>query len=118
MMKFGEYARGLRLRMNLTLRLFCRLAKVDSVYWSKVEQGISPAPEDEALLKKIAWLLATNDEARFLQRAARSREEPPKEPTEAEIAAKLPAFVPPSTDLDKVVDMVTDSLTHKEKPLK
>ncbi len=57
MTSFGEFVRKLRIEKSMTLREFCRLAKLDPSNWSKIERGISPPPKSKVFLKGISEIL-------------------------------------------------------------
>ncbi len=54
---FGDYIKGKRIDLEMTLREFCRQLNEDPSNWSKVERGLIPPPKDEIKLKKIAEIL-------------------------------------------------------------
>lgn len=71
---FGEFVRNLRLKQNLTLREFCREHDLDPANWSRMERGLSTAPQDQDILKRYARFLGirpdTNEWRDFMDRAA------------------------------------------------
>ena len=65
MITFGEYIRNLRIENNLTLREFCKSAKLDPSNWSKIERGIAPPPKSKIILHGIAEILHIDDTEYF-----------------------------------------------------
>jgi len=57
MMTFGEFVRNLRIEKGLTLREFCRSAKLDPSNWSKIERGLASPPKSKLVLKGISEIL-------------------------------------------------------------
>ncbi len=57
MSNFGKFIKELRTRKGVTLREFCRLAKLDPSNWSKVERGILPPPKSSKIIGDIASVL-------------------------------------------------------------
>jgi transcriptional regulator with XRE-family HTH domain len=57
MMTFGEFIRDLRIARRMTLREFCRMAKLDPSNWSKIERGLAPLPKSKVILQGIAKIL-------------------------------------------------------------
>ncbi len=56
-MSFGKFIKDKRMKVDLSLREFCRLMDEDASNWSKVERGILSPPQDEEKLKKIAKII-------------------------------------------------------------
>ncbi|NQT80167.1 MAG: helix-turn-helix domain-containing protein [Candidatus Aminicenantes bacterium] len=56
-MTFGEFIRNLRIEKRLTLRDFCRSAKLDPSNWSRIERGFAPPPKSKVVLQGIAKIL-------------------------------------------------------------
>ncbi|MCX7025322.1 MAG: helix-turn-helix transcriptional regulator [Spirochaetes bacterium] len=54
---FGEYIKGKRLELELSLREFSRRIVEDPSNWSKIERGVLPPVRDRAKLTKIAAVL-------------------------------------------------------------
>ena len=57
MVTFGEFMRNLRIEKRLTLREFCRSAKLDPSNWSRIERGFAPPPKSKIVLQGIAKIL-------------------------------------------------------------
>jgi len=57
MVTFGEFIRDLRIEKKLTLRKFCRMAKLDPSNWSRIERGLAPPPKSKIVLLGIAKIL-------------------------------------------------------------
>ena len=57
MVTFGEFIRDLRIEKKLTLREFCRLAKLDPSNWSRIERDLAPPPKSKVVLQGIAKIL-------------------------------------------------------------
>jgi len=57
MMTFGEFIRNLRIEKKLTLREFCRKAKLDPSNWSRIERELAPPPKSRSVLQGIADIL-------------------------------------------------------------
>jgi len=57
MMTFGEFIRNLRIEKSLTLREFCRAAKLDPSNWSRIERGLASPPKSKFVLQGIAEIL-------------------------------------------------------------
>jgi transcriptional regulator with XRE-family HTH domain len=93
-MKFGDYAKHMRIEAGQTLRSFCRDAAIDPSNWSKIERGVLPPPDDEDFLNRIAAVLALGGEQRaeLADMAAIARGQIPADLKDDEILAKMPAF--------------------------
>ena len=115
---YGEYIKEIRLRKEISLREFCKLAEIDASNWSKIERGVSAPPQDEEKLKKIARVLGikigsytwkemkdmANIDAGIIPDDIRSNEE---------VLKALPMFFrtirsdkPTAEELDKLIDMI------------
>ncbi len=57
MITFGEFIKNLRIERRMTLREFCRAAKLDPSNWSKIERGFAPPPKSKVVLQGIAEVL-------------------------------------------------------------
>ena len=93
-MKFGDYAKNLRIEAGQTLRSFCRDAAIDPSNWSKIERGVISPPDDPDFLGRLADTLALNGEQRaeLADMAAIARGQIPADLKDDEILAKMPAF--------------------------
>lgn len=60
---FGEFIKEKRLKLDLSLREFCRRIDEDPSNWSKVERKVLPPPQDKSKLKKIAKALDIKTES-------------------------------------------------------
>lgn len=56
-MTFGAFVKDVRIGAGMTLRAFCRIAKIDPGNWSKIERGILPPPKSKKVLREIAAAL-------------------------------------------------------------
>jgi transcriptional regulator with XRE-family HTH domain len=63
MLTFGEFIRNLRIGKRLTLRQFCRSAKLDPSNWSRIERGLAPPPKSKVVLQEIAKILKIERES-------------------------------------------------------
>jgi transcriptional regulator with XRE-family HTH domain len=96
-MKFGEFVKNRRLSIDLGLREFCSLAKVDPSNWSKIERGILAIPDDRSKLERIARLLKLKEKSPdwfdFFDLAYVSRKQIPDQVYEdEEVLSALPIF--------------------------
>ena len=57
MITFGEFIKKLRIEKRMSLREFCRLAKLDPSNWSRIERGLAPPPKSKTVLQGIAEIL-------------------------------------------------------------
>jgi transcriptional regulator with XRE-family HTH domain len=92
---FGEWAKGLRQSLGLTLRAFCQQHGFDPGNYSRLERGLLPPPHDEEKLAGYARALSlrpgTPAWQEFFDRAAVARGEVPKDLlSDGEVAGKLP----------------------------
>jgi transcriptional regulator with XRE-family HTH domain len=58
---FGEYFRGRRLKIGMTLRQFCLENGLDAGNISKIERGILPPPQSREKLEKYAQFLGIKE---------------------------------------------------------
>jgi len=56
MITFGEFIKNLRIERRMTLREFCRSAKLDPSNWSRIERGLAPPPKSK-VVQGIAEML-------------------------------------------------------------
>lgn len=93
-MKFGDYAKDLRIAAGQTLRSFCRDAAIDPSNWSKIERGVLPPPDDADFLKRIAAVLALSGDQRteLSDMAAIARGQIPVDLKDDDLLSKMPAF--------------------------
>ena len=61
MITFGEFIKNLRIERRMTLREFCRSAKLDPSNWSRIERGLAPPPKSKAVLQGIAEMLKVEE---------------------------------------------------------
>lgn len=81
MSPFAKALHDYRIRVGLTLRNFCKTVECDASYWSMLERGYAPAPEEEYFYLKIKALLRLTDEEYqnllILKKDHQWQEEPP-----------------------------------------
>jgi len=117
---FGEFFKGKRINIGLTLRKFCEKHNLDAGNMSKMERGISQPPKSEELLKKYARLLkleeGTDDWYLFFDLAAAGSGRLPKELMEKDIMSRMPVLFRTirrkklSKDkLDKLIKLIKES---------
>jgi transcriptional regulator with XRE-family HTH domain len=115
---YGEYIKAIRMKKEISLREFCKLAEMDASNWSKTERGLLAPSQDEKKLKKIARVLGikigsdawkemkdlANIDAGIIPEDIRSDEE---------VLKALPMFFrtirsdkPTAEELDKLIDMI------------
>lgn len=95
MVTFGEFIKDLRIEKELTLREFCRLAKLDPSNWSKIERGLAPPPKSKVVLQGIAQILKIEEESEeynTLFDLAAISHIPPGLVSDEQVLAKLPVF--------------------------
>ena len=61
MVTFGEFIRNLRIEKKVTLREFCRSAKLDPSNWSRIERSLAPPPRSKVILQGIAEILKVEE---------------------------------------------------------
>lgn len=61
-MTFNEFLRQKRQDQELTLRAFCLASGADSAYWSALERGHAPAPQEAEFYKKLTEILKLSDQ--------------------------------------------------------
>ena len=61
MITFGDFIKNLRIEKRMTLREFCRSAKLDPSNWSRIERGLAPPPKSKVVLKGIADMLKVEE---------------------------------------------------------
>jgi transcriptional regulator with XRE-family HTH domain len=54
----SNFLRQKRLDQELTLRSFCLAAGCDSAYWSALERGHAPAPQELEFYKRLIKILS------------------------------------------------------------
>lgn len=94
-MTFGEFVRKLRIEKSLTLREFCRLAKLDPSNWSKIERGLSSPPKSKLFLRGISEILNIDEgseEYNALFDLAAISHIPIELVSNEQVIAKLPIF--------------------------
>jgi len=93
---FGEFFKGQRVSLGLTLRHFCELNHIDAGNLSKIERGILPPPKSEKILKKYANFLKLKEGSdswyEFFDLAAAESGRLPKELMEQDIVERVPVF--------------------------
>jgi len=93
-MKFGDYAKNLRIEAGQTLRSFCRDAAIDPSNWSKIERGVISPPDEPDFLGRVADTLALDADQRveLADLAAIARGQIPADLKDEELLGKMPAF--------------------------
>jgi hypothetical protein len=59
-MTFSEFLHQKRRDQELTLRAFCLATGADSAYWSALERGHAPAPQEAEFYQKLKTVLKLN----------------------------------------------------------
>jgi transcriptional regulator with XRE-family HTH domain len=115
---YGNWIKGRRLELDLTLREFCRLIDEDPSNWSKVERNIINPPQDSIKLKKIAEALNIQfDSEEYREMVDLAQVSAGKIPdsikSDHEIMNSLPAFLrtignvkPTPEEIDKLVELI------------
>jgi len=118
MMTFGQFVREKRLNVNISLREFCDLAKVDPSNWSKIERGRLPLMDDREKLEMIAGLIGlehgTTEWLKFFDLAMIAQKKIPEELySDEEVLSALPVFFrtvrgdkPTREELDKLIELL------------
>jgi transcriptional regulator with XRE-family HTH domain len=115
---YGEYIKAIRMKKEISLREFCKLAEMDASNWSKTERGLLAPPQDEDKLKKIARVLGikigsdawkemkdlANIDAGIIPADIRSDEEVLK--TLPIFFSKIRSDKLTAEELDKLIDMI------------
>ncbi len=117
-MKFGEFVKGKRIQVGLSLRAFCERHGYDPGNHSKLERGILNPPDDDAYLAKLATALHIEKETGewfdFYNYAAVARQQIPKAlMDDAEVVEKLPILFRtlqgdplPARKMDELIDFI------------
>ena len=117
-MRFGEFARGLRSKKQITLRQFCIQYGHDPSNWSKIERGDLPPTENRETLETWAEQLGlqkgTDDWFKFFDLAFQERGKIPSDLlTDQELVDALPLFFrtfrgtkPSEQELDKMIELL------------
>lgn len=94
-MTFGKFIREKRLKLNLTLREFCKQNDFDVAYISRLENDLMNAPKDKTNLTKLAKSLNIKKDSsewkEFLNFASISRNQLPED-IDKRALSFLPAF--------------------------
>lgn len=118
---FGKLFKKLRMEKGHTLREFCQANGLDAGNISRVERGLFPPPQKEALLEKYAISLGlkrgSDEWLEFFDLAAAARGQLPKDLlSDEEVVEKLPILFrtlrgsPLTPDkLDDLIDKVRRS---------
>jgi len=108
----------LRIRNRITLREFCKRAEADPGNISRMERGLIPPPQDEAILKRYAAAAevayGSDDWYRFVDFAAADCGIVPKDLlSEEEVVGMLPVLFrtirrdrPDEEQLERLVDKI------------
>lgn len=113
---FGDLLKSLRRQAKLSLRDLARKAADDPANISRIERRLRPAPGEDVTERfaKALGLTPQSDEwVQFMDMAALSRRELPRDITEEELISELPAFLrtvrvrrPAEVDLLKLKDTI------------
>lgn len=94
-MNFGQLIRKKRLKLNLTLREFCKQNDFDVAYISRLENDLMNAPKDKTNLVKLAKALNISKNSaewkKFIDFASISRNQLPED-IDKRALSFLPAF--------------------------
>ncbi|MDI9401788.1 MAG: helix-turn-helix domain-containing protein [Limisphaerales bacterium] len=93
---FGELLKSLRRRAGMSLRDLARKAADDPANISRIERRLRPAPgEDvtERFAKALGLTPQSEEWVQFMDMAALSRRELPRDITEEELIGELPVFL-------------------------
>ncbi len=93
---FGDLLKSLRRQAKLSLRDLARKAADDPANISRIERRLRPAPgEDvtERFAKALGLTPRSEEWVQFMDMAALSRRELPRDITEEELIGKIPAFL-------------------------
>ena len=95
--QFGAFLKELRARRRITLREFCRRAEADPGNISRMERGLLPPPQDEAILRRYAEAAevkyGNDDWYRFVDFAAADRGIVPRDLlSDKEVVGMLPVL--------------------------
>ncbi|HQC42280.1 MAG TPA: helix-turn-helix transcriptional regulator [Verrucomicrobiota bacterium] len=93
---FGDLLKSLRRQAKLSLRDLARKAADDPANISRIERRLRPAPgEDvtERFAKALGLVPQSEEWVQFMDMAALSRRELPRDITEEELALELPVFL-------------------------
>ncbi len=119
-MTFGEYVKNRRLSLNIGLREFCFLAKVDPSNWSKVERNRLGVTDDREKLNEIAQVLrlekSSSEWQKFFDLASISQKKIPDDVySDEEVLGVLPVFFrtvrgdkPTPEELDKLITLLKE----------
>ena len=117
-MTFGEFIKGKRINLGLSLRAFCEQNGYDPGNQSKLERGILNPPDDETFMGKLATALhvekGSGDWFDFHNYGAVARKQIPKDLlNDAEVVDKLPVLFrtlqgePLAADkMDELIDFI------------
>jgi transcriptional regulator with XRE-family HTH domain len=117
-MTFGDYVKETRLSLNIGLREFCLLARVDPSNWSKVERDRLSITDDREKLDEIASVLhlerGSSEWKRFFDLASISQKKIPEDVySDQEVLDVLPVFFrtvrgdkPTPEELDKLIALI------------
>ena len=100
---------------EMTLRQFCKQAKIDPSNWSKIERGLMDAPKSQEVLRSIADTLQLSEEdVSTLRDLAMFEAIPDHLKPEEKILEKLPVFFrtvrgdkPTKEELEKLIELLT-----------
>ena len=119
MITFGDFVKNLRIKNELTLRMFCRISKLDPSNWSKIERGVHPPPKSKQILIEIANTLKLSEgsnEWYTLFELAAIKHFPIELIENQSVMEKLPVFFrtlrgekPSRAELEKLIEMLKEA---------
>lgn len=92
---FGEAFKAHRLNLQMSLRQFCQANGLDAANISKLERGLLPPPKNEKLrayAEALKLVEGTDAWYEFFDLAAAAKGEFPRDLTDKELLAQLPAL--------------------------
>jgi len=119
---FGDFIKSRRRKHRITLREFCERTRTNSSFFSKLERGLAPPPEDQRQLNEWADVLKLEEDSpkrEMFFKLAKMSYEPVDHPAvtdDKELAKVMPLLVYDSegkplndSQLDKLKELVRDS---------
>ncbi len=117
---FGEFFKGRRIALGLTLRGFCEKHGLDAGNISKIERGMLPPPKSENLLHRYADFLALRKGSdgwyEFFNLAAAEAGRLPRELMNEDIMKRMPVLFRTirgkkisKKKLDKLIELIKES---------
>ena len=118
MKSLGEFVKNMRMKNRITLREFCRLAKIDPSNWSKIERGVLQPPKSKEVLDEIAQILKLekgSEEYHLLFDLAAISFIPKDLVGDKSVVDKLPVFLrtlrgqpPTRKELEKLIEILAE----------